>query len=66
MRAILYMTLALLLAGCASQSMYSGRSKYEMGKDAYGPIPQADPNRLVSFQDCTRQVARDGGNLSCT
>jgi hypothetical protein len=66
MRAIFCMTLALLLLGCASESMYSGRSKYEMGKDAYGPIPQTDPNRLVSFQDCTKQFARDGGNLSCT
>jgi hypothetical protein len=65
MRAILCMTFALLLAGCASQSMYSGQSKYEMGTDAFGGIPQADPGRLVSFQDCTRQITRDGGNLSC-
>jgi len=66
MRAVFCVTLALLLAGCASESTHGGRSKYEMGNDEYGPIPQADPNRLVSFQDCTRQLNRDGGNLSCT
>ena len=56
---------ALLLAACASGSMSDGYSKYEMGSDEYGPMPELDPDRLVSTQDCTQQIRMDGGNLLC-
>ncbi|HTQ73071.1 MAG TPA: hypothetical protein VMI74_02205 [Burkholderiales bacterium] len=62
MRSLFFLTLALLLAACASESMLSN---YEMGPDEYGPVPQADPDRLVGVQDCTKPIAMGGGNLRC-
>jgi hypothetical protein len=58
--------LALLVVGCASEPGFrSGRSKYEMGNDRYGPVREPDPNRRISDQDCTKRVVIDGGNLRC-
>jgi uncharacterized lipoprotein YmbA len=65
MKTFFGVTFALLLAACASQSTVDSQSKYEMGNDEYGPIPDADPDRLVSTQDCTLQIKMDGGNLRC-
>ena len=65
MRALLLVTLAILVAACASESMSGGQSKYEMGRDEYGSLPQADPSRLISAQHCTEQLKLDGGNLRC-
>ena len=65
MRALFFLTFALLLAACASESMLEGQSKYEMGADEYGPVPGADPDRRVSIQDCTKPIKMDGGNLRC-
>ena len=65
MRALFFLSFVLLLAACASESMLEGQSKYEMGPDEYGPVPAADPDRLVSVQDCTKPISMDGGNLLC-
>ncbi|HET7765214.1 MAG TPA: hypothetical protein VFK92_08985 [Burkholderiales bacterium] len=65
MRTFLGVAFVLLLAACASESMSDGRSMYELGLDEYGTIPEADPGRAISVQDCTRQLRRDGGNLRC-
>lgn len=54
-----------LVAACASLSASDRRSKYGMGMDQYGPVPAADPGRLVSIQDCTLPFTIDGGNLRC-
>jgi len=64
MRTVFLLSFALLVAACTSEPM-SGDSKYEMGSDEYGPIPEADPGRVVSVQDCTKPIAMDGGNLRC-
>jgi uncharacterized lipoprotein YmbA len=64
MRTVIFVSLALLVAACASDPM-SGESKYEMGADEYGPVPDADPDRVVSVQGCTKPIAMDGGNLRC-
>ncbi len=65
MRSFFGIAFLLLLAACASESMSDGHSMYELGLDEYGPIPEADPGRVVSVQDCTQQLRRDGGNLRC-
>jgi hypothetical protein len=65
MKTFFSVTFALLVAACASESAVDSHSKYEMGLDEYGPIPDADPDRLVSVQDCTQQITMDGGNLRC-
>jgi uncharacterized lipoprotein YmbA len=65
MRSLVGIAFVLLLAACASESLSGGRSMYELGLDAYGPIPEADPGRAISLQDCTQQLKRDGGNLRC-
>ena len=65
MRTLLLIALAVLPAACASQSPQADNSVYEMGRDKYGPIPDPDPTRSISVQDCTRPVDMDGGNLYC-
>jgi hypothetical protein len=62
---MLVCTALLLLAGCASDSAFRGQSRYEMGRDEYGPVPLADPTRTISDQNCTRLIEMDGGNLRC-
>jgi len=60
------LVLALLAAGCSTQETApGGASGYEMGSDRFGPIPAPDPSRRISWQDCTRPIAPDGGNLMC-
>jgi len=65
MRTLLWITLAVLPAACASQSPPADNSVYEMGRDKYGTIPDPDPARRISVQDCTRPIDVDGGNLYC-
>jgi uncharacterized lipoprotein YmbA len=65
MRTFLGVTFLLLLAACASQALSESQSKYEMGADEYGPVPESDPDRVISVQDCTKAVSLDGGNLIC-
>jgi len=31
----------------------------------YGRVPEMDPKRKISEQDCTRPIVLDGGNLKC-
>ena len=31
----------------------------------YGPVPEPDPTRKISEQDCAKNYVRDGGNLRC-
>jgi len=65
MRTFLGLTFILVLAACASQALSDNQSKYEMGPDEYGPVPESDPDRVISVQDCRKAIAMDGGNLIC-
>ena len=55
MRKILIVFLAILAAGCSS-GMRSG---------SQSSLPQMDPTRQVSVQDCSRSSDADKGNLMC-
>jgi len=31
----------------------------------HGPVPELDPKRVISEQDCTKPLVHDAGNLRC-
>src|SRR5258706_263746 len=60
----------LLLAGCVSRFDPDDVAKRDSGTAANpvvqeGYVPEMDPSRKVSEQDCSRPVTTGGGNLMC-
>lgn len=53
--------------GQGIQSAWEKMGKFidDAGKSNTGPIPEADPTRKVSEQDCTRPITPEAGNLRC-
>jgi type IV pilus biogenesis protein CpaD/CtpE len=66
----LAMLVVLLLAGCASRFDPDTVAKRDSGTAANpvvqeGSVPEMDPKRKVSEQDCGKPVDTGAGNLMC-